>query len=278
MKNALSIDLEFWYSAELVRPYAKEDSDLIIEMTNPILNLLETHKTKATFFVLGKVAEKYPELIKKIYDDGHEIASHSYSHKTLYELGKNEFELEIGKSTKLLRKITGEKVKGFRAPTFSINNETKWGLDVLEKFKFEYDSSVFPIKTALYGVPSAPLHPYLPSIEDISKEGENGERKILEIPLTVYRLGIIKLPVAGGFYLRATPLPLLKTLMKKINGKNFVIIYLHPWEFIPLAPRVKLPVISRFITYYNIESTSNKLSNLLNNFNFSTIEDIIHEI
>ena len=200
MKNALSIDLEFWYSAELVRPYAQEGNDLIIEMVEPILDLLDTHNTKATFFVLGKVAKKYPELIKEIFEKGHEIASHSYSHKTLFELGKDGFENEIRSSVSILRKITGERVRGFRAPTFSISNETIWALDILEKYGFDYDSSVFPIRTKLYGVPNAPLHPYWPSFEDISKEDEG--HRILELPLTVCKFYFMKIPIAGGFYLR----------------------------------------------------------------------------
>ena len=276
MKNALSIDLEFWYSAELVRPYAQEGNDLVVEMTEPILGLLDTYNTKATFFVLGKVAEMYPELIKEISEKGHEIASHSYSHKTLSELGKDGFENEIKSSVSILRKITGEKVRGFRAPTFSICNKNIWALDILKKYNFDYDSSVFPLRTNLYGVSNAPLHPYWPSFKDISKECE--EHKILEVPLTVCKFHFLKIPIAGGFYLRALPLRVLKALMKKTNKERPVIMYLHPWELIPLAPRVNLPYFSKFITYYNIDSTFDKLKYLLNNFKYSPIEDVIDEI
>ncbi len=278
MKNALSIDLEFWYSAELVNPYRQDSNDLIIEMTEPILNLLDSHNTKATFFVLGEVAEKYPELIKEIYDKGHEIASHSYSHRTLYELGKEEFREEIKKSVSILKKITGENVKGFRAPTFSINNETKWALNILENFGFKYDSSIFPMRTNLYGVPNAPLCPYRPSFEDLSKENQYNEYKILEIPLTIYKFRFIKIPVAGGFYLRALPLKLFTEIIKNINKNNFSILYVHPWELFPFAPRVNLPLASKIITYYHIEQSLYKLECLLNTFNYSSIEDICDEI
>lgn len=205
MKLALSIDLEFWYSAELVRPYANTDNDLIIEMTKPILDLLDYHETRATFFVLGEVAEKYPDLILEIYNKGHEIASHSYSHRTIGELGRDEFESDIRKSKIILERITGDKVIGFRAPTFSINNNTIWALDILEKLNFIYDSSIFPIKTPLYGIPNAPLHPYFPSRIDLSKEDMLHGFKIKEIPLTVYRLCSLNIPISGGFYLRRIP-------------------------------------------------------------------------
>lgn len=277
MKNALSIDLEFWYSAELVRPYVQDAVDLIVEMTMPILDLLDLHKTRATFFVLGKVAERYPELIKEIYDRGHEIASHSYSHRTLYDLGKDGFEYEIKKSINLLEKITGEKVKGFRAPTFSINNDTIWGLEILEKFNFIYDSSVFPMKTLLYGVPSAPLHPYRPSYNDLAIEDESNGRSILEMPLAVCRVGFINIPVSGGFYLRCLPFPMLKTLIKESFKDSCAIIYLHPWELVPIAPKMSLPLFSKFITYYNIDSTICKLKNLLTYFDFFTIEEIVDD-
>lgn len=277
MKTALSIDLEFWHSAELVRPYVQDGADLIVEMTAPILDLLDLHNTKATFFVLGKVAEKYPDLIKEIYDKGHEIASHSYSHRTLYDLGKDGFEREIDKSINLLENITGEKVKGFRAPTFSINNDTIWGLDVLEKFNFIYDSSVFPMKTFLYGVPNAPLYPYKPSYIDLAKEDESNERLILEIPPAICRLGFINIPVSGGFYLRSLPLPILKALIKKMFNNSCVIMYLHPWELIPIAPKINLPLFSKFITYYNINSTIYKLDDLLINFDFMPIERVVDD-
>ena len=161
MDNALTIDLEFWHSPELLRGFLTEErdgpiDDLIFEMTKPILDVLDEYNVKATFFVLGLVAEKYPELIEEIYDKGHEVASHAYSHKTLFELGKDEFEREMDKSVQLLRHITKENPIGFRAPSFSVDNSTKWVFDVLKKHGFRYDSSIFPIKTRLYGLSDAP--------------------------------------------------------------------------------------------------------------------------
>jgi peptidoglycan-N-acetylglucosamine deacetylase len=278
MKNALSIDLEFWYSAELVRPYVKDENDLIVEMTRPLIDILDENGTKATFFVLGKVAEKYPDLIKEIHEKGHEIASHAYSHRTLYDLGKSGLEQEIKKSKCLLEKITGERLDGFRAPTFSLDNSTKWALDILDNSGFSYDSSLFPAKTALYGVSDAPLYPYRPSKENISKESMNSGRNIVEIPLSVYRLGPLSIPIAGGFYLRAMPFYLLETLIKQINKDRAAVIYIHPWELFPIMPKLDLSSSSKFITYYKVESTIKKFQKLLSAFQFDSIREVINEI
>ncbi len=279
MKNAMSIDLEFWYSAELVRPYAKKGDDLIIEMTRPILDLLDRYDTKATFFVLGEVADRYPQLVKEIYELGHEIASHSYSHRTLFDLGKIGFEDEIKKSVCLLERITGERVEGFRAPTFSIDNNTKWAFDILEKYGFIYDSSIFPLRTNLYGVPNAPVSQYYPSADDVSKKASGPEeRKIIELPLTVYGSRLFKIPISGGFYLRAILPGILKRLIREVNRDRPAIIYVHPWEVCPIMPRLKLSRSSRFITYYNLDTTLGKLTDLISTFKFTTMRDILYEI
>ena len=174
IRNALTIDLEYWYSPELVRGFVVGNKDdLIMEMTKPMLGILDEFGVSATFFVLGEVAKKHPELVEEVYERGHEIGSHAYSHKTLYELGKDKFENEINLSVQLLQHIIKEKPIGFRAPSFSVNNSTRWAFDVLEKHGFKYDSSIFPIKTKLYGVPNAPLHIYKPSADDVAKEDPN---------------------------------------------------------------------------------------------------------
>lgn len=202
MINALSIDLEYWHSAELVRKKVSEKNKAPVDIENsvlPILNLLNKYDVKATFFVLGKVAEEQPDLVKKIHDENHEIASHGYSHIPLHELRKKKFEQEIKKSVDLITAITEEKVIGFRAPSFSIDNSTKWAFQILKKYGFLYDSSVFPMKTKLYGVSKAPLTIYKPSHEDITKHDKN--ERILEFPLTIHK-SIINIPISGGFYFR----------------------------------------------------------------------------
>lgn len=273
MINALSIDLEYWWSSEFLKKYLPEEKeDLIIESLEPVLSLLEKYNTNATFFVLGMVAEKYPEIIEQIHEMGHEIASHAYSHKTLHELGKEGFEDEIKKSIKLLSKYNPV---GFRAPTFSVDNNTRWAFDILEKYGFKYDSSIFPIKTMAYGVPNAPLNIYKPSKDDVAKHDPNG--KIIEFPLTVVRIGK-NIPIAGGFYLRVLPLWFLKWGIKKVNQNNPAIVYFHPWETYSRIPRLKAPLSSRFICYYGIETALKKIKGLLEEFKFKPVKDVLQEM
>jgi polysaccharide deacetylase family protein (PEP-CTERM system associated) len=275
MKNALTVDLEYWYSAEFVRNYVPEEKqDLANETILPIIDLLEQYDVKATFFVLGQVAEKYPNLIKEIHNRGHEIASHGYSHKTLYELGIEGFSKEIKLSIDILKSITGKPPLGFRAPSFSVNVKTSWALEVLEHHGFRYDSSIFPIKTKLYGVPNAPTVPYFPDKNDLTKE--NSHRKIKEFPLSVFTCLKFKVPVAGGFYLRILPLKLLLHFYKEINKhERPLILYFHSWETYHKLPRVKLPPVNSFITYYGIKNTLSKIEEIISKFEFQPLREFI---
>jgi len=281
MINALTIDLEPWHAAELLDKYLTEPrEDQIEESVRPILGLLDKYKTKATFFVLGIVAEKYPEIVREIYDQGHEVASHAYSHKTLYELGERDFAIEMEKSVKLLESITGEKPVGFRAPSFSIDNSTKWAFRILAENGFKYDSSIFPIKLPVkamrYGVPEAPLHPYRPSLADVTRESPDG--KIVEFPMTVLRLGK-NFPVAGGFYFRALPLWFLKFAIRRVNKSKMASVYIHPWETYPDTPRISnVPRFSRFVTYYGINKALAKFEGLLSEFEFQPLRNFLGEI
>jgi peptidoglycan-N-acetylglucosamine deacetylase len=275
MINALVVDLEHWHSNEFLTEYLPEELvDQVPESVQPILDLLDKHKIKATFAVLGSVAEQHPELVKEIYDKGHEIASHAWSHKTLHELGRDAFEVELKKSVELLRNITGEQPIGFRAPSFSIDNTTRWAFEVLEKYGFKYDASVFPIKTMLYGVPNAPLHIYHPSRENITKEDPN--RTFTEFPMTVLKIGK-NIPIAGGFYLRILPLWFLKYGIREVNKERPAILYIHPWETYLATPRLKLPWFSGFVAYYGIESCMDKFVELIKEFKFESIRDVLNK-
>ena len=277
MINALTIDLEPWYVSEFLTKYLPEEKDdQIEEAVRPILDLLDRYKTKATFFVLGIVAERHPEMVRQVYDKGHEIASHTYSHKTLYELGESRFEDEIKKSVTLLESITGEKPIGFRAPSFSINNTTKWAFEILREYGFKYDSSIFPIKTRLYGVPDAPLYPYRPSIDDVSQEDSDGE--IVEFPLSVFRFGG-NIPVAGGFYLRVLPLWFLRFAIARVNKTRPAVIYVHPWETYSKTPRLSgVPLLVRFVSYHGINSALRKLEGLLKEFEFKPLCEFLEKV
>ena len=273
MINALVVDLEHWHSNEFLTKYLPEELvDQVPESVRPILDLLDRYNVRATFAVLGSVAEKHPELVKEIYNQGHEIASHAWSHKTLYALGKEDFEDEVRRSVDLLTSITGERPVGFRAPSFSIDNSTKWALEILEKYGFKYDASVFPINTMLYGVPNAPLHIYRPSKADITKEDPSGN--IIEFPMTVLKMGM-NIPIAGGFYLRVLPIWFLKHGIREVNKDRPAIIYIHPWETYSRTPRLKIPMFSRFVAYYGINSALMKLKGLLKEFEFESIRNVL---
>ena len=277
MINALCIDLEPWYSAELVRKYLPEtegdEDDQVIESVTPILNLLDRYKTRATFAVLGIVAERYPQLVKDIFNKGHEIASHAYSHRMLQDLGQEAFEDEIKKSVNLLASITGEHPIGFRAPSLSLNNATRWALPILLKYGFRWDASICPIRTFLYGAPGAPLHPYQPSLHDVTKEDVNGQ--LVELPMTTLRIGV-RFPVAGGFYFRVSPLWLTKSAIRRVNRTRPVNVYIHPWETYPNTPRVRnMPLFHRFVTYYGIDSVLDKLERILGEFEFRPVREVL---
>ncbi len=275
MDNAIVVDLEHWHSSEfLTKHLPAEMPDQVVEATQPILDLLDRYGVKATFAVLGSVAWEHPELVRTIYDKGHEIACHAYSHKTLFELGKAAFDDEIQRSVALLRSITGERPQGFRAPSFSIDNRTRWAFEVLEKHGFRYDASIFPVKTMLYGVPEAPLHIYRPSKTDVSRHDPEG--KIIEFPMTVLK-AYKNLPIAGGFYLRALPLEFLKAGFRQVNKTRPSILYIHPWETYPGTPRLEIPAFSRFVTYYGINSALKKFEILLREFNFKPIRDVLFD-
>jgi polysaccharide deacetylase family protein (PEP-CTERM system associated) len=272
--NALVIDLEHWHCIELLRNCPLEDPvDQVPEAVRPILNLLDKYETKATFAILGTVAKQHPELVEEIYSKGHEIASHAWSHKTLYELGKDGFEEEVKKSVKILKYITGEGPIGFRAPSFSIDNSTKWALDILVKYGFKYDASIFPIKTGLYGMPNACVHIYRPSADNLAEDDPFG--KIVEFPMTVMKMGV-NIPISGGFYLRLLPIWFLKYAIRKVNKERPVIIYIHPWETYIETPKVKLPLFSMFVTYYGIESALSKLEALLAEFKFKPVKYVLN--
>lgn len=274
MINALCVDLEHWWCSEFLNGYLPDDpEDQITASTMPILELLDKYEMKATFFVLGLVAEEHPDLVRMIYEKGHEIASHAYSHKMLRHLSDDEVRGEIEKSVNLLEAITGEKPRGFRAPSFSMDNSTRQALEVLIQYGFEYDASVFPVKTNLYGEPRAPRHPYRPSLADLTETDEHGG--IIEFPMSVLKLGV-NIPVAGGFYFRALPLRFIKYAFRWINRTNPAIFYIHPWEAYPHVPRLQgLPWSSRFVHYHGIGSALGKFEGLLREFEFAPVREVL---
>jgi polysaccharide deacetylase family protein (PEP-CTERM system associated) len=276
MNNGLTVDLEFWYCNEFIKKFIPNNNhNYIVESVEKILLLFQKHNVKATFFVLGIVAEKYPDLIKKIYNNGHEIASHGYTHELITNLDEKTFEKEIKNSVELLDSIIGEKPIGFRASNFSVNNSTKWVFKVLNRYGFKYDSSIFPIKTNLYGVYEAPLDVYRPSINDVTKHDPNG--KIIEFPLTVFNF-IKNIPISGGFYLRILPTYIILNGFKKINKERRGVLYFHPWELNSNIPYLNVPFLTRFFTYYGKKRVVKKIDKIIDKLNFKPLKEILHEI
>jgi peptidoglycan-N-acetylglucosamine deacetylase len=279
MKNALSIDLEDCLCNEFLLRHIPADidrsivDDQVIKATDALLKLLDKYHTKATFFVLGEIAAKHPDYIKMLHDGGHEIGSHTYSHTTLHKLGQKRFEEELKVSTHLIKSIIHEQPVGFRAPSFSVDQSTAWAFDLLEKYGYKYDSSIFPVKTMLYGVPKALTMPYRPSLADITKNDPGG--KIIEFPLSVVS-SVMNIPVSGGFYLRCLPGPLLRFSIGHINKKKPAIIYIHPWEIYTDTIRVKSPPFVQFEAYYGIRSTYHKLEMLLKKYEFEPVRSVLN--
>lgn len=267
MINALSFDIEDWFQVENLKCAVSygdwESAELRVEAnTGKILRLLREKNIKATFFILGWIAEKSPALVKEIYDEGHEIASHGYSHELVYNMTEEAFREDIDRSKSLLEEITKRRVTGYRAPSFSITADSLWAVDILKEKGFSYDSSIFPVSFHdRYGFDGCDTKPF---------RWPNG---LLEIPLSVYKIGGFALPLAGGGYFRLLPYGYFKYFFKRLNGKNQrFTFYLHPWELDPDQPRVKLPLSYRFRHYVNLKLTEKSLKRLLKDFDFQSID------
>ena len=272
MKNILTIDVEELFHAEYARNLRRKENVFRTPFNlSVILKLLDEPNTKATFFIVGEVAEKYPSVIKEIIDGGHEVAFHSYDHKPLCEKNPEQLEKEIEMFNELLASIMGDKCIGFRAPSFSLDNKTMWALEVLEEMGMLYDSSVFPTWTPLYRVSSALVRPYKPSKDDLTAEDIDG--KLWEFPLAVYSLLGLRIPAAGGFYLRFVP-SLVWRAVKKINKLGSpAVIYIHNWELDPETPRLRLNPYKSFVTYHNIKRSGELFKRLLRDFQFTSFAE-----
>ncbi|NOZ73030.1 MAG: DUF3473 domain-containing protein, partial [Chloroflexi bacterium] len=231
---------------------------------------------RATFFIVGEVIDAHPDLVREIAAQGHEIGCHTYSHRPLWELDAESFAVELEQfATALARHLPGVRVQGFRAPTFSLNPATAWALPVLTQFGYTYDSSVFPLKTPLYGVPGCPAQPYHPAANLVDHDPNTA---LCEWPLTAWRIGPLTIPVCGGFYLRALPFPLILQGLRSAQRKGPIVVYVHPWELDEDLPRLPLRAQDRFITYYNVgRPLRRRLLKLLDSFSFGRMIDVLEE-
>lgn len=271
MYNALTFDVEDYFHVHAFAGVISRDQwehlpRRVCESTRLILQLLREHRTRATFFVLGWVAERHPELVQEIAGDGHELASHGYAHEAVDTLAREQFHDDVARSLDAIYAACPEAaVRGYRAPSFSINERTPWAFDVLRELGFQYDSSISPVTFHdRYGMPGAP------------RFAHRVDASLTEIPVSTVRLARCNWPVAGGGYFRLMPLTLTKWGVQRImRERHPAVVYLHPWEFDPGQPRIRsAPLRSRFRHYVNLRHTEPRLRMLLDRFTFGPVCEV----
>lgn len=275
--NVMSVDVEDYYQvAALAKSVAVNEweqyESRVVANTTRLLDLFAEKKVKATFFVLGWVADREPQLVKEIHSQGHEIASHGYSHQLIYNQTPDIFKEETIKSKALLEDLIGEEVLGYRAASYSITKRNLWALDILAEAGFVYDSSIFPIRHDRYGIADAKTIPH--------KLTTLNGAELIEFPLTTRRMGNLNIPVAGGGYFRLYPYFLTRHFLKGVNKKQDeqFVFYLHPWEVDPQQPRIEASWFSKFRHYNNLDKCESRLSKLMDDFNFTTMKTVLTEL
>ncbi|MGN6516069.1 MAG: XrtA system polysaccharide deacetylase [Rhizomicrobium sp.] len=269
--NAMSIDVEDYFQVEafngVIRRSDWDGAPIRVDRnTARILDMLSEAGVCGTFFILGWVAERFPDLVKRIAAEGHEIASHGYNHQRADGQSQAEFRDDVRRAKDLLENITGTVVRGYRAPTFSVNRRNWWAYEVLSECGYEYSSSVYPIKHDLYGMTDVPRTPFKPTAAPI-----------IEIPMATVRLFGKNLPCSGGGYFRLLPYSLNKAALRYANGveKQPCIFYCHPWEFDAGQPRIAAASAkSRFRHYTNISRMPGRFTRLLKDFSWDRIDNV----
>lgn len=271
--NVMTVDVEDYFHVSAFAgcvPRSQWDSleSRVCRNTQRLLDLFEKVGTRGTFFVLGWVAERFPELVKRIQGDGHELASHSYDHGLLYDTTPEGFSRDLRRARAAIEDASGVRVDGYRAPSYSITRRSLWALDVLVEEGYRYDSSIYPIRHDRYGIPDWPRH-----IHQVRRPGGS----IWELPgSTVSRLGT-NLPIGGGGYFRLLPYFWTSRGIRSLNQSEGrpAIFYLHPWEIDPEQPRIRAGVVSRLRHYYNLDQTESRLRRLLGEFRFGRVSDVL---
>jgi polysaccharide deacetylase family protein (PEP-CTERM system associated) len=266
--NALTIDFEDWYQGlEIPHTQWQGFEDRIVQVGRRLLQLFAEANVRATFFVLGYVAEQHPELVREIAAAGHEIGTHGYSHTLIYQQAPEVFREELLRSVRVLRELSGQPILGHRAPFFSITKKSLWALDILQEAGLRYDSSIFPVRNYRYGIEDAPRWPY---------ELETPGGSMQEWPITTWEVAGRSLPVAGGAYFRIYPYALTRTAFRSINAQGkAALFYLHPWEIDPGHPRIPLPRRIALTHYFNLKATEGRLRRLLRDFRFAPMKEVL---
>ncbi len=270
--NALTVDVEDYFQVSAFAPHiARSDWDArecrVERNMERILGMLDESGSKATFFTLGWIAERYPQLVRAIVDNGHELASHGYGHQRVSDQTAEVFLADIRRAKNLLEDISGHEIKGYRAPSFSIGKNNLWAFDCLERAGYRYSSSVYPIRHDHYGMPDAPRFAF-------------GVGGLLEVPPTTLRMGGRNWPASGGGYFRLMPYALSRWLLRRVNAtdRQPAIFYFHPWEIDHEQPRISgISAKTRFRHYVNIDRMEPRLRQLLNDFRWGRMDRIFLE-
>jgi polysaccharide deacetylase family protein (PEP-CTERM system associated) len=272
MKNALTIDLEDYFHVSAFADLVDQENwhsqvSRIEANTNKVLDLLDIHGRRATFFTLAWVAKQHPHLVKKIADQGHEIACHSLRHQKVFAMRPEEFREDCRRAKELLEDVSGKHVRGYRAPSFSIDRSCGWAFDVLAESGFTYDSSIFPVRHPSYGIPDAPRFPFLI---------ETPSGNLVEFPMPSLSFLGWRSPLGGGAYLRLLPYWYSRWGIRFLNRQEgmAVCVYLHPWELDPEQPRMNGSLTARLRHYLGLRSTERKLQLLLRDFEFVTLGEL----
>jgi polysaccharide deacetylase family protein (PEP-CTERM system associated) len=273
MLNALTIDLEDWFQVSNLEHLISVEQwgqcrPRLVDDTSRLLETLASADVRATFFVLGWNARHFPDLVRTIRRAGHEIGSHGYAHRRVYDQTPEEFADDLAMANEVIAEAAGVRPRCYRAPSFSITPRSVWALEVLAAAGFEADSSVFPVRHDRYGFPSAPRLPY-------RIRTESGAC-LTEAPPSTLKLGGGNLPFSGGAYFRLLPYAVVNKLCHLLNGRGEpVIFYFHPWEIDPEIPHFRLSPFRRLLSYINLDKTQSRLDALLRSFEFGTLSEML---
>jgi polysaccharide deacetylase family protein (PEP-CTERM system associated) len=270
--HALSVDVEEYFQVEgLVGVVDRSEWDClesrVVWQTDRLLDLFARERVHGTFFTLGWVARRHPDLIRRIVAAGHELACHGDGHEMITRLSRDAFRADLRAARATLEDLAGVRIDGYRAPTFSVVKDTLWALDVLREEGFRYDASVFPIRHDRYGIPDAPRHPH--RIE--SGEGSG----LVEFPSSTMRVLGRNLPVGGGGYLRLLPMAYTLSAMKRVAAEGPCMVYLHPWEIDAAQPRFATGRLASWRGYHNLDAMEGRLATLLRAFSFASAREVL---
>ncbi len=271
--NVLSIDVEDYFQVSAFDDSVQRSSwctheSRVLRNTERLLEIFDDADVRATFFVLGWVAERFPSLVRRIAAEGHEVASHGYEHRLVYSQRRREFAADLRRARLVLEDAAGQPVLGYRAPSYSIVEDSLWALDELIEQGYAYDSSIFPIHHDRYGIPGWDRH-----IHRVERSGGS----IWELPGSTLRMAGVNLPIGGGGYFRLLPYTWTRLGIQRINSVEQmpVVFYLHPWEIDPEQPRLPAPLLTRLRHYGNLEGTEARLRRLLKDFAFAPVFEVL---